>query len=192
MCQPMLAHPCASVSAPDKNITRHFAVTGALRPDDFAAVAAWASRPFSPTGLTGNRAAPLTSRQEAELAAKAGLGLRHIPVTKQNAFDEVVIDAMMDAAGTPRGAHSGPLRIGVAVSRSMGRRRRAQPASRLYPPEATRCRFRSCSDPRRTRRAGSTRAIDVSPTCAGCGMRAQRLVCLHWRQPLRAVSDLTA
>jgi sulfide:quinone oxidoreductase len=83
-----------------KNITRHFAVTGALRPDDFAALATMGFKAVLSNRPDGEQGAPLTSWQEAELAAKAGLGFRHIPVTKQNAFEDVVIDAMTNAAGT--------------------------------------------------------------------------------------------
>ena len=38
-----------------------------------------------------------TSRQEAELAAAAGLGFRHIPVTKAEAFSDRVVDGMAEA-----------------------------------------------------------------------------------------------
>jgi uncharacterized protein (TIGR01244 family) len=66
------------------HIIPHFAVTGALQPGDFAQAAALGFK-----SIVSNRGWRIpvhpTSRQEAS-AAVAGLGFRHIPVTKAEAF----------------------------------------------------------------------------------------------------------
>jgi uncharacterized protein (TIGR01244 family) len=74
-------------------ITPQFAVTGALQPADFAEAAALGFRSVISNLPDGEQPAYPTSQQEAQLAAKAGLGFRHIPVTKANAFSEDVVGA---------------------------------------------------------------------------------------------------
>jgi len=72
-------------------ITPHFAVTGALQPDDFAQAAALGFRSIVSNLPDGESQVHPTSEQEAQLAAEAGLGFRHIPVTKAEAFSDRVV-----------------------------------------------------------------------------------------------------
>src|SRR5215510_8664833 len=72
-------------------ITPHFAVTGALQPDDLARAAALGFRSIISNLPDGESQVHPTSQQEARLAADAGLGFRHIPVTKAEAFSERVV-----------------------------------------------------------------------------------------------------
>jgi uncharacterized protein (TIGR01244 family) len=72
-------------------ITPHFAVTGAMQPADFAEAAAQGFRAIVSNLPDGELATHATSEQEAKLAAAAGLGYRHIPVTKAEAFSERVV-----------------------------------------------------------------------------------------------------
>jgi uncharacterized protein (TIGR01244 family) len=78
-------------------ITPHFAVTGALQPDDIARVAALGFKSIVSNLPDGESQVHPTSRREAELAAAAGLGFRHIPVTKAEAFSDRVVDGMTEA-----------------------------------------------------------------------------------------------
>jgi uncharacterized protein (TIGR01244 family) len=73
------------------HITPHFAVTGALQPDDFAQAAALGFRSIVSNLPDGESQVHPTSKQEAQLAAEAGLGFRHIPVTKAEAFSDRVV-----------------------------------------------------------------------------------------------------
>lgn len=79
------------------HITPHFAVTGALQPADFEEAAALGFKSVVSNLPDGEQPAHPTSRQAAELAAKAGLGFRHIPVTKADAFSERVVVGTAEA-----------------------------------------------------------------------------------------------
>jgi uncharacterized protein (TIGR01244 family) len=78
-------------------ITSHFAVTGALQPADFAGIAAAGFKSVLSNLPDGESPAYPTSAQEAELAARAGLGFRHIPTTKADLFTNRVVDGIGDA-----------------------------------------------------------------------------------------------
>jgi uncharacterized protein (TIGR01244 family) len=78
-------------------ITSHFAVTGALQPADFAEIAAAGFKSVLSNLPDGESPAYPTSAQEAELAARAGLGFRHIPTTKADLFTNRVVDGIGDA-----------------------------------------------------------------------------------------------
>src|SRR5262245_28293092 len=78
-------------------ITPHFAVTGALRPGDFAEAVALGFKSIVSNLPDGESPVHPTSRQEAELAAQAGLVFRHIPVTKAEAFSDRVVEGMSKA-----------------------------------------------------------------------------------------------
>lgn len=79
------------------HITRHFAVTGALRPEDFAEAAALGFKSIVSNLPDGESQVHPTSQQEAQLAANAGLGFRHIPVTKAEVFSDRVVGGTEDA-----------------------------------------------------------------------------------------------
>jgi uncharacterized protein (TIGR01244 family) len=80
-----------------KWITPHFAVSGALGPDDMRAAGAAGFKSIV-SNLPDNEAgAPLTSAEEARLAAEAGLGFRHIPTTKHDVLSERVVGGMVEA-----------------------------------------------------------------------------------------------
>ena len=79
-------------------ITPHFAVTGALEPADFEAAAALGFRSIISNLPDGELAATQRPRGKRELAADAGLGFRHIPVTKAEAFSERVVGGTTDGA----------------------------------------------------------------------------------------------
>jgi uncharacterized protein (TIGR01244 family) len=90
------------------HITPLFAVTGAMRPEDFAEVAAAGFKSVLSNLPDGESAAYPTSAQEAEVAAQAGLSFRHVPTTKQDLFSERVVDGVSDALSllpTPVLAH---------------------------------------------------------------------------------------
>jgi uncharacterized protein (TIGR01244 family) len=78
-------------------ITPHFAVTGALQPGDFAEAAAQGFKSIVSNLPDGEIAIHPTSQQEARLAADAGLGYRHIPVTRADVFSERVVGGTADA-----------------------------------------------------------------------------------------------
>ncbi len=72
-------------------ITPHFAVTGALQPEDFAEAAALGFKSIVSNLPDGESSAHLTAQQEAELAQRAGLSFRHIPTTTPEVFSERVV-----------------------------------------------------------------------------------------------------
>jgi len=78
-------------------ITPHLAVTGALRPEDVAEAAALGFKSIVSNLPDGESSAHPTSRQEADLAAQAGLGYRHIPTTKADVFSDRVVDGVAEA-----------------------------------------------------------------------------------------------
>jgi uncharacterized protein (TIGR01244 family) len=106
-------------------ITPHFAVTGALEPADFEAAAALGFRSIISNLPDGELAASPAAAREAELAAEAGLGFRHIPVTKAEAFSERVVGgttAALDALEGPVLAHcASGLRSAIAWAAAASR-----------------------------------------------------------------------
>jgi len=84
-------------------ITPHFAVTGALLPEDFAEVAAQGFKAVLSNLPDGESSRHPSGAEEAKLAADAGLGFRHIPATKAEVFSERVVDAMSAALGELQG-----------------------------------------------------------------------------------------
>ena len=78
-------------------ITPNFAVTGALRPEDFAAIRAMGFKAVISNLPDGESAAYPTAAQEAQLAEAAGLAFRHIPTTKFDVFSERVVGGMQSA-----------------------------------------------------------------------------------------------
>ena len=80
-------------------ITPHFAVTGALEPADFEAAAALGFRSIVSNLPDGELPAYPAAAEGARLAAGAGLGFRHIPVTKAEAFSERVVGGTVTALG---------------------------------------------------------------------------------------------
>ena len=79
------------------HLTPHFAVTGALQPSDFAEIVAAGFKSVLSNLPDGELPAYPSSRREAELAAGAGLGFRHIPTTKADLFTDRVVDGVGDA-----------------------------------------------------------------------------------------------
>ena len=79
------------------HITPYVAVTGALQPADFAEIAAAGFKSVLSNLPDGESSAYPTSRQEADLAARAGLGFRHVPTTKADLFTSRVVDGVGDA-----------------------------------------------------------------------------------------------
>jgi sulfide:quinone oxidoreductase len=80
-----------------KQITPHFAVTGMLRVEDFAEIAAAGFKSIVSNLPDGESAAQLSSADEARLAEQAGLGFRHIPTTKFEVFSERVVGGVSGA-----------------------------------------------------------------------------------------------
>jgi len=76
------------------HITPHFAVMGALQEGDFAEIAAAGFKSVLSNLPDGEAAAHLGCRQEAELAAHAGLGFRHVPASKADLFTDRVVDGV--------------------------------------------------------------------------------------------------
>jgi uncharacterized protein (TIGR01244 family) len=79
------------------HITPHLAVTGALQPADFAEIAAAGFKSVLSNLPDGEAPAYPTSREEAELAARAGLGFCHVPTTKADLFTSRVVDGVGEA-----------------------------------------------------------------------------------------------
>jgi uncharacterized protein (TIGR01244 family) len=80
-------------------ITPHFAVTGALRADDLAEAARRGFRSVVSNLPDGELRTSPSSAQEGELAARAGLGFRHIPVPRAEVFSAPVVSQMLTALG---------------------------------------------------------------------------------------------
>lgn len=78
-------------------ITPLFSVTGALQPEDMGAVAALGFRAVVSNLPDGEAGAPMSSVEEARLAAKAGLSFRHVPAVRHEVFGERVVDGMQQA-----------------------------------------------------------------------------------------------
>jgi sulfide:quinone oxidoreductase len=78
-------------------ITPSFAVTGALQPADFPEAAARGFKSILSNLPDGESSAYPTAAQEAVLAADAGLGFRHVPVVKSEAFSDAVVEGVAGA-----------------------------------------------------------------------------------------------
>jgi len=114
------------------HITPHFAVTGALSQQDFAAAAAAGFKSIVSNLPDGESSAYLTGAEEAELAARAGLRFRHIPATKFEVFSDRVVgdlSAALHELPGPVLAHcASGLRSAVAWAAAAAR---SQPADRV-------------------------------------------------------------
>ena len=135
------------------HLTPHFAVTGALQPSDFAEIAAAGFKSVLSNLPDGELPAYPTSRQEAELAARAGLGFRHVPTTKTDLFTDRVVDGVGDALRELPGpvlAHcASGMRSAVAWATAASR---SQPVDRVLARAEGR-RLQSGCRPRRSSRA---------------------------------------
>ena len=78
-------------------ITPNFAVTSALAPVDFAAVAALGFRGIVSNLPDGEDAGQLSGRDEAVRAWRAGLRFVHVPASKHDLFTDPVVEGMADA-----------------------------------------------------------------------------------------------
>jgi sulfide:quinone oxidoreductase len=78
-------------------INPHFAVTGALAPEDYAKAAALGFKSIVSNLPDGESSAHPTAAQAADLAARVGLAYRHIPVTKQDLLSDRVLDGTAEA-----------------------------------------------------------------------------------------------
>jgi sulfide:quinone oxidoreductase len=78
-------------------ITPFFAVTGALQPADFPEAAALGFKSVVSNLPDGESGAYPSSAEEEELARRAGLSFRHVPVVKSEAFSDKVVDGVLDA-----------------------------------------------------------------------------------------------
>jgi sulfide:quinone oxidoreductase len=85
------------------HLTPHFAVTGALAREHLVEAAAMGFKSIVSNLPDGESAAYPTSRQEAELAANAGLGFRHIPATKADIFSDRVVEGTTEALSVLEG-----------------------------------------------------------------------------------------
>ena len=79
------------------HITPDFAVTAALAPEDFAAVAALGFRAVISNRSDAEEPGQLTARMEAVLAWRAGLAFRHVPAAKSEVFDDAIVEGMEEA-----------------------------------------------------------------------------------------------
>ena len=82
-----------------RHIVPHFAVTGALRPDDIGGAAALGFKTIISNLPDGEAGAPLSSTEEGRLAAASGLAFRHIPANKFEVFSDRVVGGMLAALG---------------------------------------------------------------------------------------------
>jgi uncharacterized protein (TIGR01244 family) len=127
----ILAHPYPRAAAMNKitYVTPCFAVTGALEPADFAAAAALGFKAIVSNLPDGESSRHPGSAAEANLAAEAGLGFRHIPATKHDVLSDRVIDginlALSDLQGPVLAHCASGLRSALAWA---GAAARSQPA----------------------------------------------------------------
>ena len=92
--------PTTKVPTPVNKIVQinpHFAVTGALLPEDFADVAAKGFRSILSNLPDGESSRHPSAAEECELAAKAGLDFRHVPAVKSEVFGDRVVEGVMQA-----------------------------------------------------------------------------------------------
>jgi uncharacterized protein (TIGR01244 family) len=78
-------------------LTPGFAVTGALQPSDVREAAALGFRSVLSNLPDGESRAYPAAAEEARLAAEAGLGFRHVPVVKSEAFSDAVVEQVTRA-----------------------------------------------------------------------------------------------
>jgi uncharacterized protein (TIGR01244 family) len=81
----------------------HFAVTGALQPEDFAEVAKQGFKSILSNLPDGESARHPSSAEERELAANAGLGFRHVPAVKVDVLSDRVVEGVIKALGELNG-----------------------------------------------------------------------------------------
>lgn len=79
-------------------INDQFAVTGFLEPEDYKEAARLGFKAIVSNLPDGESPRHPASAQAAQLAAAAGLGFRHIPVTKFDLFSDRVVSATVAAA----------------------------------------------------------------------------------------------
>ena len=103
-----------------RQITPNFAVSGALRAEDIRAVAAAGFRAIVSNLPDNEAAAPLSSAEEARLAAEAGLDFRHIPSTKHDVFSERVVGGMIQALNEMEGPVLGHCASGLRTALAWG------------------------------------------------------------------------
>jgi sulfide:quinone oxidoreductase len=84
-------------------LTPQFAVTGALRAEDFAAVAAQGFKSVLSNLPDGELRAYPSAAEEAELAAKAKLQFRFVPATKSDVFSDRVVEGVSQALSEVEG-----------------------------------------------------------------------------------------
>jgi sulfide:quinone oxidoreductase len=75
-------------------LTPHFAVTGALQPEDFPGVAAQGFKSILSNLPDGESSKYPSSSEEAGLAGGAGLAFRHVPATKSDVFSDRVVEGV--------------------------------------------------------------------------------------------------
>lgn len=78
-------------------LTPSFAVTTALRPEDFAGLAALGVKAVLSNRPDGEEADQLSAAQEAAHAWRHGIKFRHVPADKHELFTDNVVDGMADA-----------------------------------------------------------------------------------------------
>jgi sulfide:quinone oxidoreductase len=78
-------------------LTPHLAVTGVLLPEDFAEVARQGFKSVLSNLPDGESARHPSSASERDLAAKAGLGFRHVPAVKADVLSDRVVEGVIDA-----------------------------------------------------------------------------------------------
>ena len=97
----ILAHPYRREWRPNMPrityLTPHFAVTGALQPDDFAAVAALGFKSVLSNLPDGEASSSLLRRRGSTWPQGAGLRFRHVPAIKSEVFSDRVVDGMQQA-----------------------------------------------------------------------------------------------
>lgn len=107
----------------------YFAVTGALQPEDFSQVAALGFRSVLSNLPDGESSKYPSAAEEATLASEAGLGFRHVPVTKSEVFSDRVVGGTSQALSELEGpvlAHcASGLRSAIAWAAAAAR---SQPA----------------------------------------------------------------
>lgn len=85
------------------HITPTFAVTGALAPEDFAAVAALGFKSVISNRPDGEEAGQMPARVEAAHAWRHGLRFAHVPAEKLDLFTDPVVEGMADAVRSLEG-----------------------------------------------------------------------------------------
>lgn len=78
-------------------LTPHFAVTGALQPDDFPEIAALGFKSVLSNLPDGESAKYPSATEEAELAKGARLGFRYVPAIKSDVFSDRVVEGVSRA-----------------------------------------------------------------------------------------------